>query len=51
MHSPPNQWPPKANSALSSVQRAVGMFFVQTYSMVGLVSAAIRLSKRWDQVF
>jgi GH15 family glucan-1,4-alpha-glucosidase len=25
--------------------------FVQTYSMVGLVSAAIRLSIRWDQAF
>ncbi len=25
--------------------------FVQTYSMVGLVNAAIRLSKRWDHVF
>jgi GH15 family glucan-1,4-alpha-glucosidase len=22
--------------------------FVQTYSMVGLINAAIRLSKRWD---
>jgi GH15 family glucan-1,4-alpha-glucosidase len=25
--------------------------FVQTYSMVGLVSSAIRLSQRWDQAF
>jgi GH15 family glucan-1,4-alpha-glucosidase len=25
--------------------------FVQTYSMVGLISAAIRLSVRWDQAF
>ncbi|HUL02949.1 MAG TPA: glycoside hydrolase family 15 protein [Gemmatimonadales bacterium] len=25
--------------------------FVQTYSMVGLISAAIRLSLRWDQAF
>lgn len=25
--------------------------FVQTYSMVGLINAAIRLSKRWDQAF
>jgi GH15 family glucan-1,4-alpha-glucosidase len=25
--------------------------FVQTYSMVGLISSAIRLSKRWDQAF
>ena len=25
--------------------------FVQTYSMVGLINAAIRLSKRWDHVF
>jgi len=25
--------------------------FVQTYSMVGLISAAIRLSQRWDQAF
>lgn len=25
--------------------------FVQTYSMVGLINAAIRLSKRWDSVF
>jgi len=25
--------------------------FVQTYSMVGLISAAIRLSIRWDQAF
>jgi GH15 family glucan-1,4-alpha-glucosidase len=25
--------------------------FVQTYSMVGLVNTAIRLSKRWDHVF
>lgn len=25
--------------------------FVQTYSMVGLVNAAIRLSKRWDSAF
>jgi len=25
--------------------------FVQTYSMVGLISSAIRLSQRWDQAF
>ena len=25
--------------------------FVQTYSMVGLVNSAIRLSKRWDSAF
>jgi len=25
--------------------------FVQTYSMVGLISSAIRLSKRWDEAF
>jgi hypothetical protein len=25
--------------------------FVQTYSMVGLINSAIRLSKRWDQAF
>lgn len=25
--------------------------FVQTYSMVGLINAAIRLSRRWDSVF
>ena len=25
--------------------------FVQTYSMVGLINAAIRLSIRWDQAF
>ena len=25
--------------------------FVQTYSMVGLINAAIRLSRRWDQAF
>jgi len=25
--------------------------FVQTYSMVGQINAAIRLSKRWDSVF
>jgi GH15 family glucan-1,4-alpha-glucosidase len=25
--------------------------FVQTYSMVGLIGSAIRLSKRWDQAF
>ena len=25
--------------------------FVQTYSMVGLINAAIRLSQRWDQAF
>ena len=25
--------------------------FVQTYSMVGLINAAIRLSKRWDSAF
>jgi GH15 family glucan-1,4-alpha-glucosidase len=25
--------------------------FAQTYSMVGLINAAIRLSKRWDQAF
>ncbi len=25
--------------------------FVQTYSMVGLVNSAIRLSKRWDHAF
>jgi GH15 family glucan-1,4-alpha-glucosidase len=25
--------------------------FVQTYSMVGLISSAIRLSRRWDQAF
>ena len=25
--------------------------FVQTYSMVGLINAAIRLSERWDQAF
>jgi len=25
--------------------------FVQTYSMVGLINAAIRLSKRWDHAF
>jgi hypothetical protein len=25
--------------------------FVQTYSMVGLINAAIRLSKRWDTAF
>ena len=25
--------------------------FVQTYSMVGLISAAVRLSIRWDQAF
>ena len=25
--------------------------FVQTYSMVGLVNAAIRLSSRWDEAF
>jgi len=25
--------------------------FVQTYSMVGLINAAIRLSKRWDCAF
>ena len=25
--------------------------FVQTYSMVGLINAAIRLSMRWDQAF
>jgi GH15 family glucan-1,4-alpha-glucosidase len=25
--------------------------FVQTYSMVGMINAAIRLSKRWDQAF
>ena len=25
--------------------------FVQTYSMVGLINAAIRLSLRWDQAF
>jgi GH15 family glucan-1,4-alpha-glucosidase len=25
--------------------------FVQTYSMVGLITAAIRLSKRWDEAF
>jgi len=25
--------------------------FVQTYSMVGLVNSAIRLSMRWDQAF
>ena len=25
--------------------------FVQTYSMVGLINAAIRLSVRWDQAF
>jgi GH15 family glucan-1,4-alpha-glucosidase len=24
---------------------------VQTYSMVGLISSAIRLSQRWDQAF
>jgi GH15 family glucan-1,4-alpha-glucosidase len=25
--------------------------FVQTYSMVGLINSAIRLSIRWDQAF
>lgn len=25
--------------------------FVQTYSMVGLINSAIRLSVRWDQAF
>ncbi|CAK0770307.1 hypothetical protein CCP4SC76_5290010 [Gammaproteobacteria bacterium] len=25
--------------------------YVQTYSMVGLINAAIRLSIRWDQAF
>lgn len=25
--------------------------FAQTYSMVGLINAAIRLSQRWDQAF
>jgi GH15 family glucan-1,4-alpha-glucosidase len=25
--------------------------FVQTYSMVGLINSAIRLSKRWDSAF
>lgn len=25
--------------------------FVQTYSMVGLISSAVRLSKRWDEAF
>jgi len=25
--------------------------FVQTYSMVGLIGSAVRLSKRWDQAF
>jgi len=25
--------------------------FVQTYSMVGLINAAIRLSRRWDTAF
>ncbi|MEQ8163516.1 MAG: glycoside hydrolase family 15 protein, partial [Smithellaceae bacterium] len=25
--------------------------YVQTYSMVGLINSAIRLSKRWDSVF
>ena len=25
--------------------------FVQTYSMVGLINAAIRLSRRWDSAF
>ncbi|HRR42128.1 MAG TPA: glycoside hydrolase family 15 protein [Syntrophales bacterium] len=25
--------------------------FVQTYSMIGLINAAIRLSKRWDEAF
>ncbi|MEN6621815.1 MAG: glycoside hydrolase family 15 protein, partial [Smithella sp.] len=25
--------------------------FVQTYSMVGLINSAIRLSKRWDSEF
>jgi len=25
--------------------------FVQTYSMVGLIGSAIRLSSRWDQAF
>jgi GH15 family glucan-1,4-alpha-glucosidase len=25
--------------------------FVQTYSMVGLIGSAIRLSRRWDQAF
>jgi GH15 family glucan-1,4-alpha-glucosidase len=25
--------------------------FVQTYSMVGLINSAIRLSQRWDQAF
>jgi GH15 family glucan-1,4-alpha-glucosidase len=25
--------------------------FVQTYSMVGLINAALRLSKRWDAAF
>jgi GH15 family glucan-1,4-alpha-glucosidase len=25
--------------------------FVQTYSMIGLINAAVRLSKRWDEAF
>ena len=25
--------------------------FVQTYSMVGLINSAIRLSRRWDEAF